>query len=311
MGEYALAGMRQMPRNSASVSCQDVDRRHRGRGVARNSPSNTVIPIVGQGLRGLSWRRWIRSDVFADTLIGVDGESPRSSTSADGLRATLFLIDANRSLARVRRTLFGVDGFDATPLLTRLSESVARVRSTLVGAVLLEPIPLRVSHPSSVDRIRRISTGAEGFTSTCCRTVLCGSVARDVALLRQWMKERSGAPNDPVFPTSRGRHLSVDAVQWLVAKHSKIAGLTKPSLTAKIVSPHVLRHTCAMNLLDAGVDSAVIALWLGHESSQTTQIYVHASMALKEKALARTAPLNTERGRYTPPDKLLAFLITL
>ena len=132
-----------------------------------------------------------------------------------------------------------------------------------------------------------------------------------VALLRQWMKERSGGPSDPVFPTSRGQGLSVDAVQWLVAKYSRIAALTKPSLTAKIVSPHVLRHTCAMNLLKAGVDSAVIALWLGHESSQTTQIYIHASMALKEKALARTAPLNTKRGRYTPPDTLLAFLITL
>jgi site-specific recombinase XerD len=84
-----------------------------------------------------------------------------------------------------------------------------------------------------------------------------------VALLRQWMKERSGAPNDPVFPTSRGRLLSVDAVQWLVAKHTKIASQTRPSLTTKIVSPHVLRHTCAMNLLEAGVDSAVIALWLG------------------------------------------------
>jgi integrase/recombinase XerD len=132
-----------------------------------------------------------------------------------------------------------------------------------------------------------------------------------VALLRQWINERSGAPNDPVFPSSRGQRLSVDAVQWLVAKHSRIAALTEPSLTAKIVSPHVLRHSCAMNLLEAGVDSAVIALWLGHESSQTTQIYVHASMVLKEKALARTAPLNTKRGRYTPPDKLLAFLISL
>jgi integrase/recombinase XerD len=132
-----------------------------------------------------------------------------------------------------------------------------------------------------------------------------------IALLRQWMKERSGAPTDPVFPTSQGRRLSVDAVQWLVAKHTEIAAQTQPSLTTKIVSPHVLRHTCAMNLLEAGVDSAVIALWLGHESSQTTQIYVHASMALKENALARTAPLNTKRGRYRAPDKLLGFLIAL
>ena len=132
-----------------------------------------------------------------------------------------------------------------------------------------------------------------------------------VALLRQWLTERSGAAEDPVFPTSRGGPLSVDAVQWLVAKHAKIAGLSKASLTAKVVSPHVLRHTCAMNLLDAGVDSAVIAIWLGHESSQTTQTYIHASMTLKEKALARTAPPNTKPGRYTPPDKLLEFLTNL
>jgi len=132
-----------------------------------------------------------------------------------------------------------------------------------------------------------------------------------VALLRQWMKERSGTPEEPVFPTSRGQRLSVDAVQWLVAKHSKAAALSTPSLTAKSVSPHVLRHTCAMNLLDAGVDSAVIALWLGHESAQTTQIYIHASMSLKERALDRTAPLNTKPGRYTPPDKLLEFLTGL
>ncbi len=132
-----------------------------------------------------------------------------------------------------------------------------------------------------------------------------------VALLRQWMKERSDTPDEPLFATSRGKRLSVDAVQWLVAKHSKVAALSMPSLTAKIVSPHVLRHTCAMNLLEAGVDSAVIALWLGHESSQTTQIYIHASMSLKERALDRTAPLNTKRGRYTPSDKLLEFLTGL
>ena len=132
-----------------------------------------------------------------------------------------------------------------------------------------------------------------------------------VSLLREWIKERAGEPTDPVFPTSRGRVLSVDAVQWLVAKHAKLASRTQPSLASKIVSPHVLRHTCAMNLLDAGVDPAVIALWLGHESTQTTQIYIHANMALKEKALARTAPLNTSRRRYRPPDHLLAFLNAL
>jgi site-specific recombinase XerD len=132
-----------------------------------------------------------------------------------------------------------------------------------------------------------------------------------VGLLREWMIERAGEPADPLFPTSRGRVLSVDAVQWLVAKHAHLASRSQPSLANKTVSPHVLRHTCAMNLLDAGVDLAVIALWLGHESTQTTQIYLHANMALKEKALARTAPVNTSRRRYRPPDQLLAFLNAL
>lgn len=129
-----------------------------------------------------------------------------------------------------------------------------------------------------------------------------------VAVLGVWMSERAGGPTDPLFPTSRGGPLSVDAVQWLVAKYARVAALGCRSITAKAVSPHVLRHTCAMNLLHAGVDIAVIALWLGHESTQTTQIYVHADMALKEQALARTTPPNTKPGRYRPPDALLAFL---
>ncbi|HSH23783.1 MAG: site-specific integrase [Actinomycetota bacterium] len=132
--------------------------------------------------------------------------------------------------------------------------------------------------------------------------------AQTVAVLRVWLRERAGGPSDPLFATSRGRPLSPDAVQWLVAKHVKVAAHDCPSIETKAASPHVLRHTCAMNLLHAGVDIAVIALWLGHESTQTTQIYLHADMALKEKALARTTPPNTKPGRYRPPDSLLAFL---
>jgi site-specific recombinase XerD len=128
-----------------------------------------------------------------------------------------------------------------------------------------------------------------------------------VAVLRPWVDERAGQPDQPLFPTTTGRPLSVDAVQWLVAKHTA-AARDCPSINSKAVSPHVLRHTCAMNLLHAGVDIAVIALWLGHQSTQTTEIYTHADMALKEKALARTTPPNTQPGRYRPPDPLLAFL---
>jgi integrase/recombinase XerD len=129
-----------------------------------------------------------------------------------------------------------------------------------------------------------------------------------VAVLRVWLRERAGNPADPVFPTLRGGPLSSDAVQWLLAKHTTAAAERCPSLHSKRVSPHVLRHTCAMNLLQGGVDPAVIALWLGHESVQTTQMYLHADLALKERALARTAPPHTKPGRYRPPDALLAFL---
>lgn len=135
--------------------------------------------------------------------------------------------------------------------------------------------------------------------------------SQTVAVLRVWLRERAGSHMEPVFPTLRGGRLSSDAVQWLLAKHVTAAAERCPSLRRKRVSPHVLRHTCAMNLLQGGVDPAVIALWLGHESVQTTQMYLHADLALKERALARTAPPNTRPGRYRPPDALLAFLEAL
>ncbi len=130
-------------------------------------------------------------------------------------------------------------------------------------------------------------------------------------VLRVWQHERAGNRDDPLFPTSRGGRLSRDAVAWLLAKHVATAALACPSLDAKAISPHTLRHTAAMRLLNAGVDITVIALWLGHESTQTTQIYLHADLAIKERALARTAPPNTPSGRYRPPDQLLAFLEAL
>ena len=111
-------------------------------------------------------------------------------------------------------------------------------------------------------------------------------------------------------PGPRGAALSRDAVRHLVAKYA-VAATSCPSLAAKHVSPHVLRHTAAMRLLESGVDTAVIALWLGHESPRTTQIYLHAHLALKEQALAHTTPLHAAPGRYRPSDQLLAFLDSL
>ncbi len=128
------------------------------------------------------------------------------------------------------------------------------------------------------------------------------------ATLRAWLAERAGLPTEPLFPTRRGAPLSRDGLQRRLAVHTTTAALTCPTLRGKQISPHVLRHSAAMRLLAAGVDTTVIALWLGHENVATTQIYIHADLALKEKALARTAPLLAEPGRYQPPDTVLAFL---
>jgi site-specific recombinase XerD len=132
------------------------------------------------------------------------------------------------------------------------------------------------------------------------------------AVLRAWLDERGGTTHDPLFPGPKGKRLSRDAVRRLVERHIATATATCPSLVAKNVTPHTLRHSCAMNLLRHGVDTATIALWLGHEDIRTTYgVYLHADLGLKEKALARTAPPRTRAGRYRPPDTLLAFLEAL
>jgi integrase/recombinase XerD len=132
--------------------------------------------------------------------------------------------------------------------------------------------------------------------------------AHTVTTLTSWFREYDCEPTDPVFSTRQGRPLSTDAVAWLLTKHAATAAQRCPPLKDKHLTPHVLRHTAAMQLLHSGVDISVIALWLGHESIETTQIYLHADLALKEKALARIAPPSTPPGRYHPPDTLLAFL---
>ena len=129
-----------------------------------------------------------------------------------------------------------------------------------------------------------------------------------VALLRQWLTERCGGPEDPLFPTRQGRPLSRYTVGLLISKHAQAAVIGCPSLKPKRITPHTLRHTAAMLWRAKGVDIATIALLLGHESTQTTHIYEHADPALKEEAIARTAPLGIKPGRYRPSDTLLAFL---
>jgi site-specific recombinase XerD len=132
-----------------------------------------------------------------------------------------------------------------------------------------------------------------------------------VTTLRSWLRERSGQPDDPLFPNARGGFLSRDGVEYLLAKHVAVAGKQCPSIEKKRVSPHVLRHTAAMELLQHGVDITVIALWLGHESPETAQVYLQADLKMKENALAKTKPVNVKQGRYQPGDQLLAFLKSL
>jgi site-specific recombinase XerD len=137
-------------------------------------------------------------------------------------------------------------------------------------------------------------------------------LARPVqALLRQWLSERAGQPGDPLFPARTGRRLSRDAVALRISTHAATAAQRCPSLLGKRVHPHVLRHSCAMSLLQAGVDTTVIALWLGHAGVRSTDPYIHADMTIKEKALALTTPAGAKPGRYRPTDKTLAFLESL
>jgi integrase len=130
-------------------------------------------------------------------------------------------------------------------------------------------------------------------------------------VLESWMKEPWPIESAFLFPSLSGGRLSADAVQDLVNKHVAAARMKFPSLIKKRVTPHVLRHTAAMELLQAGVDRSMIALWLGHESVETTQIYLNANLALKEEILAKTNPINGKSGRYRPPDRLLSFLSNL
>jgi integrase/recombinase XerD len=134
---------------------------------------------------------------------------------------------------------------------------------------------------------------------------------RTVAVLKPWLAELEQAADSPLFPTRTGSALSSDAVERLLTKHTTTAQARCPSITQKNVTPHTLRHTAAMSLLRAGVDTSVIALWLGHETTDTTQIYLHADMTIKEQALARVQPPHTSPGRYRPPDSLLTFLTAL
>jgi len=173
---------------------------------------------------------------------------------------------------------------------------------------------LRLSEMTSLGRADVVlTTGAHVHCIGKGRKERCTPLTKQaVRTLKVWLKEPPRGAGDIVFPSARGNRLSADGVQLLLAKHVASASQRCASLGTKRVTPHLLRHTAAMELLQAGVDRSLIALWLGHESIETTQMYLDADLALKERALAKTTPLKGRASRrYQPDDKLLAFLKSL
>ena len=192
-----------------------------------------------------------------------------------------------------KRTWLGRRDHALLTLMVQTGVRVSELTSLRVGDV----------HLGTGSHIRVLGKGRKRRATT-----LTGET---VKILRAWTKERQGQPEEPLFPTRQGQTLSRYTVGVIVAKHTATATTACSSLQSKRVTPHTLRHTNAMLLRAKGVDIATIALWLGHESTQTTHIYEHADPALKEQAIARTAPLGTKPGRYRPSDELLAFLEAL
>jgi integrase/recombinase XerD len=203
-----------------------------------------------------------------------------------------------------------IDALLAAPDLS--ARTGRRDRALLLVAV---QTGLRVSELTGLRRTDVVlGTGAHLNRTGKGRKQRATPLTTDTAkVLRAWMNECPGQPNDPLFPGPRKGPLSRDAISRIVARHATSATRTCPSLTAKKPTPHVLRHSCAVQLLQAGIDITVIALWLGHESIRTTDIYQHTDLSIKERALAHTTPTQprTPRGRYRPPDNLLAFLQAL
>jgi integrase/recombinase XerD len=229
-----------------------------------------------------------------------------------------YMLHCQRILAMpskryVRRTVEFLDRAEMDALLA------APDRSTWIGrrdhAILIVALQtgLRASEIISLRRCDIvIGTGAHVRCEGKGRKQRCTPLRQEtIKVLEIWLRERAGADSDPLFPTVRGAKLSRDALELIVRRHTLSASRSRPSLIGKRVSPHVLRHSTAMDLLHHGVDQSVIALWLGHESVETTQVYMHADLRLKEKALARMTATPSLQGRYRPDDKLLSFLESL
>ena len=267
-------------------------------------------------------------DLVADFLVHIESERRNSARSRNTRLAAIrsffrfvaisepaYMLHCQRILAMpskryVRQTVEFLDRSEMNALLA------APDCSTWIGrrdhAILITALQTGL-RASELINLRRcdIVTGA-GAHIRCegkGRKQRCTPLRRETSkVIEVWLKERAGDDGEPLFPTVKGTKLSRDALEAVVRRHVVSASYSCPSLAGKRVSPHVLRHSTAMELLHHGVDQTVIALWLGHESVETTQVYLHADMRLKEAALARIRAPQSKSGRYRPADSLLAFL---
>lgn len=269
----------------------------------------------------------IDADLVADFLIyteTVRGNSARSRNTRLAAIRSFFryvamtdptrLLHCQRILAmpnkrHVKRTVTFLDADEIAALLAAPDRSTWAGRRDHMLLLVALQTGLRASELIGL-RCRDVVLGSGAYISCTGkgRKERATPLRRDTAkLLASWIGDRTGE-SSPLFPSIRGDSLSRDALEHLVRKHCLTASRACPSIGAKRVTPHTLRHSTAMNLLHHGVDPAVIALWLGHESVETTQIYIHADMRMKEKALARVAAPAIRSSRFRPDDQLLAFL---
>lgn len=271
------------------------------------------------------------ADVIGDFLVHIEtsrGNGARSrNTRLAAIRSFFryvamsepeWLLHCQRILALpdkryVKRSVTFLDDSEIAALLAAPDQSTWTGRRDHILLLVAIQTGLRASELTGL-RCRDVVLGT-GAHIRCLgkgRKERCTPLRRDTAkALQSWLRERRGEDAQPLFPSIRGDPLSRDALEHLVRKHCLTAARSCPSLAGKRVSPHTLRHSTAMELLHHGVDQAVIALWLGHESVETTQIYIHADMRLKEKALAAVATPEIRPGRFRPDDELLAWLEAL
>ena len=229
-----------------------------------------------------------------------------------------WLLQCQRVLALpgkryVKRTVTFLDASEIAALLAAPDQTTWVGRRDHVLLLVALQTGLRASELVGL-RCKDVALGT-GAHIRCVgkgRKERCTPLRRETAkAVETWLKEWRSGPDQPLFPSMRGNALSRDALEHLVRKHCQTAARSCPSLAGKRISPHTLRHSTAMELLQHGVDQSVIALWLGHESVETTQIYLHADMRLKEQALSRVAAPASKPGRYRPDDQLLVYLESL